>query len=355
MSEIFVTVSTLLPNLSAAELGKIAVACAELMAGLPVKASRAKGVKPVQFEEFDSWVEICTADFRENGIETEWECKVAGEMVTMPASFHCADGVHRIKIDDEEPKDITSAQAKSYASWCKEQKTELYQAFKEAWDLEHPKEVAPPAVAAPVRRTMVEIRAAAAAKREKEEAEKAERARVRAEAKAIRDAEKARHAAEVAARKEARAAATAAKATAKTLKVISPPSEKAAALLAAMKAKMTGSGSSSPASVTVDETPAVAAAAAAAPAAAPAAEATKKTLSQKWTPPEHDGVFKIFLYKKATYMVNNQFHVYTKVGNEKGDWVGVYDRNSDTIDSSIEEPVEESDDEEFDDEESDNE
>jgi NADH dehydrogenase/NADH:ubiquinone oxidoreductase subunit G len=290
------------------------------------KASRATGVVPPQLAKNKEWVEIVFTNAKENGWEI-FEAKDGDSVVVMEASVSTEEGPRF-----EDGSEITMKHAMSLAKHLKDSGAELWVAFSDSYDEEHPKEVKSESATTPVRRTRAEISAAAEERKARLEEEKAEKARIRAEEKEAREAKKAEEAeAKAAAKAEREAKAAAAKAEKEAAKISKLPAAASSATATRMAALL----------AKVKPTAAVAAPAAESATAAVSASA-KKSSAQTWKVPA-DGAFKLFPYKGKFYMANNQYHVYTKtaVQGELGDWVGQYIVDEDRIDESVEEPVDE--------------
>uniref|UniRef100_A0A6C0KU53 Uncharacterized protein n=1 Tax=viral metagenome TaxID=1070528 RepID=A0A6C0KU53_9ZZZZ len=280
------------------------------------KGSRATGVVPPQLAKNKEWVDIVFVNAKENGWET-FDAKNGDEIVEMEASVETEEGPRF-----EDGSEFTMKDAMSLAKHLKDSESELWVAFSESYDEDHPKEAS--ASAAPVRRTRAEISAAAEERKARLEAEKEERAAKRAEEKALRDAKKAEEAeARAIAKAEREAKAAAAKAEKEAAKSAKLP----AAVSAATSARLA-------ALITKVKPTAVATAAVSEPA--------KKVAVLPWKVPA-DGAFKLFPHKGKVYMANNKYHVYTKgaVQGERGDWVGQYIPSENRIDDEVEEPVDE--------------
>jgi chemotaxis protein histidine kinase CheA len=286
------------------------------------RASRATGVVPPQLAKNKEWVDIVFVNAKENGWPA-FEAKDGDSVVEMEASVETEEGPRF-----EDGSEITMKHAMSLAKHLKDSEDELWVAFSESYDEEHPKEVKAASAVTPTRRTRAEISAAAEERKARLEAEKAERAAKREAEKAARDAKKAEEAeakAVAKAAKEAeRAAVKAAKEAEKSAKLPSAASSATALRMAALLAKVKP--------------------AAAAPAAATAAVSavSAKSSAQTWKVPA-EGAYKLFPFKGKFYMANNKYHVYTKgaAQGELGDWVGQYIVAEDRIDDSVDEPVEE--------------
>jgi hypothetical protein len=306
------------------------------------KASRATGVVPSQLAKNKEWVEIVLTNAKENGWEA-FDAKDGDSVVEMEASVETEEGPRF-----EDGSELTMKQAMSLAKHLKDSGSELWVAFSESYDEEHPKEVKAASAVTPVRRTRAEISAAAEERKERLEAEKAERAAKREAEKAARDAKKAEEAEAKAVAKAAKEAATAAakaeKEAAKSAKLPAAAPSATALRMAALLAKV------KPAAVaaSVSATAAVSEPAAdvqLSPRRAAVSEpvaAVKKSSAQTWKVPA-DGAYKLFPFKGKIYMANNKYEVYTKgaTQGERGDWVGQYIVAEDRIDDSVDEPVDE--------------
>jgi hypothetical protein len=298
------------------------------------KASRATGVVPPQLAKNKEWVEIAFTNAKENGWPA-FEAKDGDSIVVMEPSVETEEGPRF-----EDGSEITMKQAMSLAKHLKDSGDELWVAFSESYEEEHPKEVKS-ATASPVRRTRAEISAAAEERKARLEEERAEKARIRAEEKAARDAKKAEEAeakAAAKAEKEAeKAAAKAAKEAEKASKLPAAASSATASRMAALLAKVKPAAAVTAANISLS--PPASPRAAVVAAAAPAAPA-KKSMAQMWKAPA-DGAYKAFPYKGKIYMADNKYRVYTKgaAQGELGDWVGQYILDEDRIDDSVDEPL----------------
>ena len=316
----------LLPTLTAVELCTVLKTGAELVAksakgGAP-KAARATGVVPPQLQKNKEWVDIVLVNAQQNGWEA-FEAKEGAEVILMEASVETEEG-HRF----EDGSELNMKQAMSLAKHLKDSGSELYEAFSEAYDAEHPKEEKTVTAAVPVKRTRAEISAAAEERKAKEEAEKAEKAAIRQAEKEAREAKKAEEELlKAAARKEREEKAAAKKAEVEAKKTAKLPTSTTSVAMAASLAKIMAAKK---AAATEDAPVAVAA------VAAP----VKKTLSQMWKAPPV-GAWKPIIIKGKTYLCNSEFHLYTK-GAEQGtlgDWAGIFVQAEDRIDDSAPEPV----------------
>lgn len=306
--------------------------------GKPVKAaakkagSQPKGVVPPQLRLPKAWVtfvqEYCNANGWESFVvSTTKKDKVTGETITeeieMPASeVHNEVHVFVGSVTAAQPKGKAliqkDAMSLSKQMWSAKEKKgtheALYNEFLASYTDtigEEVKEVAKPVKPKVVRKTAAEKEAAAEEKKLKQAEDKAEKAKRRAEEKEKTDAEKEAKKAKAAAEKEAKQAKAAA--------------EKEASPKAAKPAKKVAT----PAKEKPAEKP-----------VAPAAPVKAKPAAKKveaWTCPA-DGAVYPWTFKGKAYMRNSDSQVWEADGTEAGDWAGVYDAATDSIDDSAEEP-----------------
>ena len=306
--------------------------------GKPVKAekkagSMPKGVVPPQLRRPKAWVNFVQEYCKENGwdsfvVSTTKKDKVTGEKITeeieMPAS-ELHDGVHVFEgsVTDSQPKGKSliqkDAMSLSKQMWSAKEKVgtheELYNEFLSAYTddvVEDAASAAKPVKQKVVRKTAAEKEAEAAEKKQKKEEEKATKAKRRAEEKEKADAEK-----------EAKKAKAKEEKEAKQAKAKEEKEAKNASPKSAKPAKAT------PVKAKPAEKP-----------AAPAAPVKAKPVAKKveaWTCPA-DGAVYPWTFKGKAYMRNSDSQVWEADGTEAGDWAGVYDAATDSIDDSAEEP-----------------
>lgn len=278
--------------------------------------SAPKGVQPPQLRKPRAWVEFTLQHALANG----WEAFVASkgkEEIEYAASVEY-EGAHVFpdswseKFPAGKQLILTQAMSLSKQRWTPKTKKgtheALYEEFSTAYDAAEPVVAAAPVAAAPVvRKSAAEKEAETAQKKAAKEAEKSA-------AKALKEAEKA----------AAKAAKETQKAEAKRVKDLEKEAAKAskgkipaAAIKAAPKAA---------------PVKAVVVKAAAKPVAKPIAKPVAK-----WSCPADGGVHP-WVSNGIKYLRNSDNQVWLDGGDEVGDWQGVYDEATGTIDDSVEEP-----------------
>ena len=310
--------------------------------------SMPKGVVPPQLRKPRAWVDFTLQHALENGWEPfivyqTKKDKVTGEKVEeeieMPGSIlhdgaHVYDGSVTEKCPAGRQLIHKDAMSLSKQRWAPKEKKgthpELYEEFEASY-VEEAVEVPDAASEASskkvVKMTAAEKAAAAEAKKEAKEAEKAAKKAAKEEEKAAKKAEKE---AEKAAKKAEKEAEKAAKKAEK--EAAKKPATKAPVPAAAVK-KAAGGGAAAAAKTAPVKATAVPVKAAAAkkPAAAPAKE--------EWSCPA-DGMVHPWPYKGKTYLRNSDNEVWLKGADGGcGEWQGIYRPAEDRIDDSVPEPV----------------
>jgi chemotaxis protein histidine kinase CheA len=319
--------------------------------GKPAKAekkagSMPKGVVPPQLRRPKAWVNFVQEYCKENGwesfvVSTTKKDKVTGEKITeeieMPASeLHEGVYVFEGSVTAAQPKGKSliqkDAMSLSKQMWSAKEKVgtheELYNEFLSSYTdtivaEEDTMEVVKPAKAAVVRKTAAEKEAEAAEKKAAKEAEKAEKAAKKAEEKAAKEAEKA-------ALKEAKEAEKAAKKAEKEAEKEAKKSSPKSSPKAPAKAAKAAEPKATPVKTKEVKVP-----------AAPKKPAVKKAV-EAWSCPA-DGAVYDWTFKGKKYLRNSDNQVWLKNGDECGEWQGVYDVETDSIDDSAEEPADEMD------------
>jgi len=320
-------------------------------AGKPAKAekkagSMPKGVVPTQLRRPKAWVNFVQEYCKENGwesfvVSTTKKDKVTGEKITeeieMPAS-ELHDGVYVFEgsVTATQPKGKSliqkDAMSLSKQMWSVKAKVgtheELYNQFLTSYmdvveEDENSMEVCEVIKTAVVRKTAAQKAAEAEEKKAAKENEKKEKAKAKEEEKKKKDDEKAKlkeekEAAKKKAKEEKEAEKEAKKSSPKTSPKTSPKAPAKAAKATPVKAKP----------------------APAAPAAPVKAKpAAKKVIEEAWKCPA-DGAVWPWTFKGAKYVRNSDNQVWEAENKtEAGDWAGVYDPATDSIDDSADEPV----------------
>ena len=327
---------------------KPAAKAAEKKKTISPKSGSPKGKQLVKPRMWVSYVlEYCKENGWDSFIMNEThKDKVTGEKVEeeieMPASELC-DGVHVFQgsVTAKQPKGKTlvlkDAMSLSKQMWSRADKTgtheAVYNEFVAAFEATHANDSEEmevdteekPAKKSVVRKTAAEKAVEQEEKKALKEAEKAEKKAAKELEKAEKKAAKELESAEKKAVKEAEKEA---KKAAKEASPKSAPAKKAAAVTPAKKAAAT-------------------------PAAAPAAPvkaakkpvAPKKEEEKEWVAPTQDGAVYPWEFKGKKYLRNSDNQVWLANGDEAGDWQGVYDSATKSIDDSVADPFADSDNE----------
>jgi len=310
--------------------------------GKPVKAAKAvakksgsqpKGVVPTQLRLPKAWVSFVKEYCTENGwdsfvVSTTKKDKVTGEkiteVITHPASeLHEGVYVFEGSVTAAQPKGKTlipkDAMSLSKQMWSAKEKTGTHEAVYNEFLASYTDTIAEvkveaeveaqPVKAVVVRKTAAEKELEAAEKKNAVAKEKLEKAQLKAAEKQKKDNEK--------------AAAKQRKEEAKKQKEASPKSAKP------VKA----------AKPATEATPVKEVKEVKVPAAPKKPAAAKKVIEKAWTCPA-DGAVYPWTFKGAKYVRNSDNQVWEAENEtDAGDWAGVYDPATDSIDDSAEEPL----------------